>query len=427
MFSDDFDIITNNANQQNQLKNKMSPIYYNVSITPSYHQVAQQDINFPAFVSEINNQPIIPRASLWYLSVLRATIPTNYLPILIVPIVADDFQNDINKCIYTITFQYADASNNLLGVPLSFPVKFISELYNVSPVNTGEFAYPLPPSQNGGKQDVSTEYYYVYSPTHLQSFYQSSMITAWEAYCDYINTNFSVVLDKTKYPVITYDIPTQIFSINFYQPYFDESLSTNKTLMFLDSLSINTFNFQSRLIPPFFRTLGAPSPTVPAYNLYQQNYINCFFNGVNKNIHPLLVDYLTMTAPQTNNDMWGGVVKIIFQVSYGISTRLEYDSAPSAFGTQTNQQSAQRPLYQFLTDLEVDRTQFQFHRNFIQFNNGGGITAGRLIELNEGIIQNFDIYVKWVDCFGNIKNISLPDGMPLTMKIGWFPKTTMLI
>ena len=190
MFSDDFDIITNNANQQNQLKNKMSPIYYNVSITPSYHQVAQQDVEFPAFVSEINNQPIIPRASLWYLSVLRATIPTNYLPILIVPIVADEFQNDINKCIYTITFQYADASNNLLGVPLSFPVKFISELYNVSPVNTGNFAYPLPPSQNDGKQDVSTEYYYVYSPTHLQSFYQSSMITAWEAYCDILTQIF---------------------------------------------------------------------------------------------------------------------------------------------------------------------------------------------------------------------------------------------
>lgn len=427
MFTDDYAVITNDANQQNQLRHKMSPIYYNVSITPSYHQVNEQDTDFPAFVSEINNQPIIPRASMWYLSVLRATIPTNYLPILIVPIVADDLQNDINKCIYTITFQYADASNNLLGAPLSFPVKFISELQNVSPINTGDFAYPLPPSQNNGRQDVSTEYYYIYSPNHLQFFYQSSMIEAWEAYADYINATFGVVLDKTKYPIITYDIIAQLFSINFYAPYFDQSLTTNKHFLFLDSLSINTFNFQSKLIPPYFRTLGDASPTVPAYNKYQQNQVTCYFNGINKNTNPALTDYYIMTAPQTNNDMWGGVVKIVFQVSYGISTKLEYDSAPSAFGTTTNQQSAMRPLYQFLTDLEVDRTQFQYHRNFIQFNNGGGITAGRLIELNEGIIQNFDIYVKWVDCFGNIKSISLPDGMPLTIKIGWFPKTTTLI
>lgn len=425
----DYPTITNDyaSFQNSQVSHKLSPIYYNISVTAGYTQLTSSTrSNIAAEINELNNQPIVMNASQWYMSIIRSTIPTNYVPLLIVPIVNGLTQTDLNKTLYTITFQYVDGAGVNVGLPQTTHVEFIPETSNTSPVGTGLYAYPKPPSENQGKQDTTNYYYWVWSQFQFQFFYQKSLIKAWQDFCVYL-VGLGISISVDWYPVLTYDINSQIWSLNYPAKIFEQrGIGFERVDMFVDALTIDTLSIPSVIVPRYFRN---PS-TTPSYTLDQQYKMVVYNNFQNLNIYTnteVNTDYLTMTAGQSNNNMWGGLVKIIFSVSYGLSTKLEYDSLGANYGQSTNQQSAQKPLYQFLGDLEVDRDSFSKNKNFIQFNNGGSITQSRLVELNEGVIQSFQIAVKWVDTFGNINPITIPDGLPLTVKLGFFPKSTCLL
>ena len=391
---------------------KSGPIYYNINSQLGYRPVSQQDVIISANIEELNNQVIIDRASDYYVSVARAVIPTNYVPLLIVPIESNLGQADINKCIYTITFQYIDAMQVPIGVPYTRNVAFISQTKNPNPVGVDQWSYPLPPSLNNGLQDVSTYYYYIYDSPQFLYFYNKSLQSIYQGFVNDLFNLHGIVLPNDAYPILTLNRNTLIFSINFPINLYDQAVFPCVN-MYVDQLTIDTLNLIGIFDPPQARITQPQIYLVASYNSFDNNIT--FPN--------LPYTYYKMENAYSNLNMWAGMSKIIITVNYGISSKFEYDSLAVPFGLNTNQTSLQKPLLQYLADFTIVRNDWYKNPNYVQFDNGGNITESRLIELSGQIIQSFSISVRWLDCFGNIRPLELPSGVPLSMKLAFWKKT----
>jgi hypothetical protein len=166
-------------------------------------------------------------------------------------------------------------------------------------------------------------------------------------------------------------------------------------------------------------------------NASDNNFISnvCFnkFNNVSTTtIGGDVIIYYTMTASQSSLNNWGSLSKIIFAISYGISTIPEYDSIPIDNQGTTNQTLLNKPNVPMLQDLEVSREDFAINNNFIQYQTSS-ITQSRLIAMTGSMLQSFQLSVYWLDVFGVRHILNLPQGIPLTIKLAFYPKTTTLI
>jgi hypothetical protein len=400
---------------------KVSPLYYNINITAGYRQQANQSVIAPAFLNELNSQVVLNNSSNYFCSVVRASIPTNYVPLLIVPIVDGIAQADINKCIYSVSFYYIGADGTTIILRKNANITYQPEFYPAIAQNDqAPYQLPKPPSDYNGVQDVRGNYYYIYNIFQIVKFYQDSINLLWADFA----SDPLVGLNPDTPPILTYNNATQLFSMNYPKSVkFQSKFGTldppsSFVLMTVDSLSVDTFNFSALIVPRPLR----PFPSDGYIMQVIDNFNNTVkLSGTGDEL------FTQMEACQSNLNMWGALTKIIFSVSYGISSKQEYDTISSSFGTNTNQQNIQKPIYSYLADLEVNRDEFARNRNFIQFNNGGSITQSRLIELTGQQIQNFQLSVKWVDVFGNINDLDIPDGQPLSIKLGFFGKETSII
>jgi hypothetical protein len=395
----------------------LPPIYYNLSQINGYKNpdgALFSTIQRPAIIEEFNNQLILQNQSEYYVSIARATIPTSGIPRLIVPIQLGILQNDKNKCIYTVKFRLCTGR--------------INGQFNFNPIYDQELAvsfisqYPYlfddvrAPSNNNGYQDLNNNYYNVYDVEMILLMFNNTIKTAFATFCAQVGLSYN----SAYYPNLLWNSSNRCFECRFPASvngvaYFDQYSSTPYPFIVfqIDALSSDLLQLTG------------------IDNASDNNFISnvCFnkFNNVSTTtIGGDVIIYYTMTASQSSLNNWGSLSKIIFAISYGISTIPEYDSIPIDNQGTTNQTLLNKPNVPMLQDLEVSREDFAINNNFIQYQTSS-ITQSRLIAMTGSMLQSFQLSVYWLDVFGVRHILNLPQGIPLTIKLAFYPKTTTLI
>lgn len=389
------------------------PIYYNLSLINGYGIKPSGSV--PANIEENNNQIILDKSSDYYIAIARTTVPTAGIPRIIVPIQTGLSQTDQNKCIYTIVFKYETAPNVYNeALTVSLPVTFISEFTGIT---------VLPPSQNGGNQDLSNDYYWIYDIEQILLMFNNTLQRAFATFCSQVGLTYN----PAYFPYITFDPFDRSFSINMTasvttgagtMTYFDQNTpppngTFPRIALWMDGLSLDLLGLSARSVQngSFF-------------------LISCFnkFNNVST-LTPVAgttqVVY-QMTSSQSSLSLWQAMSKIIFTCTYGISTIQEYDSVPIPNQGSTNPQFISKPVIPMLTDLEVDKNLFSLNDYYIQFQSSN-ISQQRLISITGDHLQSFSISVYWLDVFGNRHPVTLPQGVPLTIKLAFYDKKTFLL
>jgi len=399
----------------------LPPIYYNLSQINGYKNpdtALFSSLQSPAIIEEFNNQLILNNQSEYYVSIARATIPTSGIPRLIVPIQQGLTQTDKNKCIYTIKFKLCTGRTNGQFVfnPIydqELAVSFISQ-------NPYLFNNVFAPNENNGFQDLSNSYYYIYDIEIILEMFNRAIRQLFPVFCAqgglpaYVNTIFPQILWNSNNRSFECVYPASVNGV----PYFDQNAAYPFIVFQIDALSSDLLQLTG------------------INNSPDDNYISniCFnkFNNVSTNtIGGNAIIYYTMTASQSSLTNWGALSKIIFSVSYGISTVPEYDSIPIDNQGTTNPASSgqgafNKPSLPMLQDLEVSKEEFSINNNFIQYQTSS-ITQSRLICMTGSMLQSFQLSVYWLDVFGVRHILNLPQGIPLTIKLAFYPKTTTLI
>jgi hypothetical protein len=396
---------------------KLDPIYYNLSLVNGYKNpngILFSAVKTPAIIEEFNNQLILQNQSEYYVTVARATIPTSGIPRLIVPIQQGLLQNDKNKCIYTVKFRLCTGRNNGQFVfnPIydqELAVSFISQYSFL-------FDQVKAPSNNDGKQDLRNSYYYIFDVEMILLMFNNTIKTLFATFCSQVGLAYNPLY----YPQILWNSINRCFECIFPASvngvsYFDQYSATPYPFIVfqLDALSSDLLQLS-----------GLDDSAT-------DNYISnlCFnkFNNVSTaTISGNAIIYYTMTSSQSSLTTWGALSKIIFSISYGISTIQEYDSIPIDSQGNTNSNLLNKPIIPMLQDLEVDRDQFSINNNFIQYQTSS-ITQSRLVSMTGSMLQSFQLSVYWLDVFGVRNILNLPQGVPLTIKLAFYPKTTTII
>jgi hypothetical protein len=396
------------------LGNKLEPIYYNLSQINGYQNL-NSIFQSPASIEELNNQLILRNSQDYFVSIVRASLPTSGIPRLIVPIQTGILQIDPNLTLYEIKIKYQTSPNVYNEIlTITQPITFISEYNNLS---------VKAPSENNGQQDFSNSYYWIYDIEFIILMFNNAIQEAWLKFCVGSDLGFL----SQYFPYISFDYGNRIFSVNAPASYYDGTTDT----------FLNYFNNQ--LFPNVVIQFNALSSDL--FQLSGSNEGDGFFNTSIFNKYDNITTITTantppqpdnnliiykMTASQSSLNMWSAFSKVIFQVNYGISTIQEYDSIPVSQQGTTNPFILNKPIIPMLTDLEVDKDQFSLNNNWLQFTSSS-ITQSRLISMTGSMLQSFQISVYWLDNFGIRRNLNLPQGQPLTIKLGFFPKTTTLI
>lgn len=394
---------------------KLNPIYYNITLNTPYTPDNDYN-NVPANIEQLNNQVIVNDPHNYYVAITRATIPTNVIPLWICPVQIG--QPDINLTPYIITFTYRDpAGNVLVNTPLY--VQFISEVLKPNPQGIDEWSYPMPPVVS---QDISGFYYYVYDIETILNMFNNTLKSCYQAFVAQVLATTGDILSDN-YPVLIIRKADNKFILNIPKLAFDQSITgVNRAELYFDSSSIDLLGISGKYVPKQQR--GAYITQI-----WRADCFDLYDNTITFPTVPTPADeYYAMFATQSNVNIWGGFSKIVFTLNTGFTTKLEYDEVPSEFQKSNNQYvSVSKPQISMLTDIEVDRDSWAFNSNVVQFQSSS-ISQCRLVSIiSNAPIQNFQIAVYWVDTFGNRRPLNVRPTIPLTIKLGFFPKSTLLI
>ncbi len=380
----------------NELKD---PLYYNLSQIKSYTNNNTRTVS-PAVIEENNYQLILEDSSNYYISIARATIPSNSIPMIIIPVTTGQPNPDLTLYfmqmkLATGPYTYDETKTQTLNVNFLSQLPFLQSSIK-PPLNT---------------QDFSNDYYFIYDIEQMLLMFNNTLSSLWNVFAVGVG---AIAGFK---PYMTFDYGTRIFSINMpasvgATPYFDQNSAYPHYALFMDDLSLDLFGFTGYDIDLSNETL------IACFNKYDNN--STVVIGPDTSI------YYKMTSSQSSINMWQALNKIVIATTYGISTAQEYETIPSARQQSTDSNLLNKPQIQMLTDLEVDRSLFAENRNYIQFLSSS-ITQQRLISVKSDYLQSFILSVYWVDNFGVQRPLRLPSGIPLSIKLGFYPKSTTLI
>lgn len=396
-------------------------IRYNLSLSKGFNEIEETGFNTPANFSEINDKPIIINSGDWYLGVERVTIPSSSIPLYIFPIQLGSLQNDINLSYNVFTFKYY-VGNLLIVLPLNacqLYCEYESEEFNLLPAGTTKYrSYPKSPQNNGGQQDLSNFYYYVYYVKTLVKIFNHTLATLWVTFTNAVNALYPNALPTNVQPIFEYDEISQLWAISAPSLYFDPKLPTRVEL-YMDALTaLNT-------LVPVYANGDYLSPTNAFGNKdlnlsYFHNYYNNTFTRV---INSVTYTFYRMSAEQSSVNSYCGFQKIVIELSGDIIVlHPEIESVTLPFQDSTTT-IYQKPMVPMATDYEVDRDQWAKNKNYFQYQ-ASSIEQVRLINLgNISSLQNFQVKIYWVDGYGNRNSVLIPNiGVPLTMKIAFYNK-----
>ena len=189
-----------NSNAGQGQGNSPEQLYYDVVITNL--ETGDQDPPILYF-NETRNTPFVYDPESYYMSIIRFTLDTPTLPVIIPEIVPN--QSNVNLTIYTICLSYLDIPS---GITYFGNAPLIFEPQNENAV------IPNPPDQTTNKlQNNATFYYYIYNYQFFIYLVNNTFTTAFNNLVASASAD-GVVLPSSYAPIMTYDTNNFIAIIN---------------------------------------------------------------------------------------------------------------------------------------------------------------------------------------------------------------------
>jgi hypothetical protein len=377
------------AEAENKKKRK-NRVYYNISI-PHNDIISVNSNPTPASFSEARDAPLFYGAPKdWSMSVVRFTVPTQYIPIQYFPVEADPITPaNPNKSIYSITLSY---NGNDFQQYLEWETQ-----------NDG---VPVPPPPGGSGRDFQN------NPDYLEYYSLSS----FQHFCDLINKALDACYQTNIVPLLP--APTLTYNSPFitYEP--NGSLFTlHCPATFLDTnplpvqLYMNTFlneNFDTSF-NTVYNSYAAPTGKNVEYPIVS-------FGGLN--FTPDATEesggfYTSRQEYDTTGTMTSFTSLIIRSVSLPIVNEAislqprAGQRAGSGIGGGTES---------IISDFEIDLgTSGRTLRNYIHYVPTAEYR--RITMRGEQPIQRIDIEILWKDNYDNLYPVLIPAHDIATVKI----------
>lgn len=414
---------SSNIQRSGQVDNNGDPdiVYYNADIINSkdYNSISINDDPLITF-QECRNVPIIRNARNYEFSIIRFQIngAGKNLPLMMPQIQLG--QSDINLTTYTFGMSLTKTiSATAKTFYVSAPVIYAPENKTYGSIVNGQL--PNPPIK---QQDVTTDYYFVYTYEHwvnlvnktFQSIFASLQILVTSAGGGAL-TSFC--------PYMTYEPSTGLFNI-FYdatsfgnnpEPYGDFQLNNASG----ESMALYSNNNAFGLFSSF-NTLYINLPVSYDYsndvytnigglgnvnepNLYiVENKLNT--NIWNPNLYSgfptLATSYYKMAENFVNTgSMWNPISSIVF-CSGQLPVVNENASAPVIYGSSnTSGTTTANNFTPIIADLAIDTNRAEGYSNLIFYEPNGEFKMASMFGGANGNITNIDIQVFWKNRLDN--------------------------
>lgn len=348
--------------------------------TPTGAPTGEQDT--PADYSVTETIPILDKASDYYCSVIRFTIPLDALPILICPIIP----NTNNIALSNKTPMVMNILYNGINYPIN--LQFLTE-------NT--ITVIDPPLQNQLTQ-VVTPYYYIYTYQTIINMYNIALNSIWISsglaalfpgilapyfILDQVTELISIIVPKcftqltapaVSIPILSQNIASVRFMTNFYSKFNGYNQPNGNDLFFnFGGVTVGLINY-----PPAEYTYPVP-------------------------FTPLTTDYYKFTQESSSLQYWPSIRRIIFTTA-GIPVNPE--SIPS------EKENASQAI---LTDFIIDTSNIGNVRSIAYFVP---TAQYRLIDLNSDTpLQKLNIRIFWQDTIGNIYPLGITIFQQASLKL----------
>jgi hypothetical protein len=330
-------------------------IYANINITPPANQ--DPEIFTPCTAIVNYTSPIIDNPSDYYLTINRFVIDTQTIP-LIVPLTAPYPNVNANVLIYKVAMSFYNGTSFTYSDPIN--VVYIPSNKN-APV----------PSYDGYKQDVSTNYYYVYSYTTFLTMINTAYATALT------NLNGKIATGVSTPPLFYYDPDLQVCTLKCPQTGYNMPLS-----------GIPTSNTVQVWCDGYTQPLFSTIPCMHNVNATGCNYVFQLYDMGNNVQTISSVNYFINPMEDTQElCYWQSLQSIQFQTG-NIPIIPEYFQGSSTDVSNTNFQSI---LEDFAQDLS---NPFAFNTT-LEYNK---VDSLRLIEMISNTpISTISVSVFWID------------------------------
>jgi len=183
-------------------------IYYDVLVT-NFNSVSGAPI--PIYFNENRTNPIVPITGEYEMSIIRFSVDTPDLPVLIPIIQQNAVKDDLTNYSITLTLKPEFLPYTSPAIPVANTITYISQA-NIIWV-TQDTSAPIPPTPftNGGFQSTVGTYYYCYSYQHFQSLVDATLARAWVFLKDALVTAGYIIgitnpeIDGVNAPVFSWD------------------------------------------------------------------------------------------------------------------------------------------------------------------------------------------------------------------------------
>lgn len=367
-------------------------IYYNVSI-PHDDSISVAGSPTPAVYSDVRTSPILDgKPKDWYLSVVRFTVPTSYIPIQFFPIEENPADpNDVNFGIYSVTMTY-------LGVDYQQHLEWITQDAG-APVPPPGFAIGI----NDRSFQINPDFLFYYS------------LFSFNHFCTLINNALSVVFTTnilpllppppigTAYqaPFMTYDSVSKLFTLHTQNIFLDTAASPI-------NIYFNTFlneNFDTSFDNVYF-PYTAPNGKNVRFVLLDR-----IVNREPDSTSPGGFTYAQSQEFETSGQMTSFTSLIIRSNSLPINNEMitiQRRGGIGNTGIDSNTES-------MITDFEIDLGTIDNMRSFIHYVP---TAEYRRVNLNgETPIDRIDLQILWKDNYDNIYPVLIPAHDIATVKI----------
>ena len=336
--------------------------------------------------TEVRNNPYLDAPENYFLSVVRFAIQTPSLPVFI-PLIQTGQANP-NLTIYSVSMSYVVGGNTLVA----------QTFLTYVPQNT----YLPTPASPLVQQDVSSEYYYVYSYQYLIKLINTTIQTCFTA-LNALVVGAGGVLPTANAPF--FEMNPNDFTMSF----FADTLGFNETLgnpikFFMNSAMYHLFNgFQADYLGYTGITNG-------------RNYLFRIY-GTSLNLFNFpTYNALVMYQEQSSIALWNPVQSLVFTTAL-LPVNETNVSAPKIFGldTRLGQSNNNVNVAPIITDFEVPFDPSNTYRPNVEYSPQ---SEYRLVDLyGASPISAIELTCYWKNQFGQLTPFILNSNSKANIKL----------
>lgn len=339
-------------------------------------------------LSDTRANAYIANPSDYFVSVIRFNIATPSLPVFIPQVKLG--QSDVNKLSYTVTLTYKTFSvtNNVTYIP-----------------SDSSILTPKPPLLN---QDISTDYYYVYSYQSWMYMMNQTLLLTYNQ-LNVVVVNAGQALPSNYAPFFNYDTQSCVYIFSAdragYNIYTGDGSTNNTPNPNVISVTFNTAMYN--ILNNFsFITLNNNSYQLVVYSM---NNANVLQDGA--------IYYLQMFQEGSTVALLNPIESIVL-TSGIIPINNENVGIPKLFNANnilSSQSTSNSNISPIISDFQIEFSALNQYRPVIQYTPSNEY---RLIDLyGTTSLANIQIGVLWKDVFGNFHEFYLNAGATASIKL----------